>query len=90
MGSKRTAQNTRFMAKRSSDKWEEQFTEFNAYDGMPAVGTKSFYWQKTHLSSGPKGLNSKIEKESESNEGGTVWRDRKVRLKDCIASKKSA
>jgi hypothetical protein len=30
------------------------------------------------------------EKESESNEGGTVWRDGKVRLKDCIASKKSA
>ena len=28
-----------------------------------------------------------IEKETESNEGSTVWRDIKVRLQDCIASK---
>jgi hypothetical protein len=28
------------MLKKNSDKWEEQFTEFEAYEGMPAVGTK--------------------------------------------------
>ncbi len=41
----------------------------------------------TQLSSWPSGLDAKIEKEIESNEGSTVYSDRKVRLFYCIARK---
>jgi hypothetical protein len=34
------------------------------------------------------GLDAKIAKEIKENEGGTVWSDRKNRLKRCIAQKK--
>jgi hypothetical protein len=34
-------------------------------------------------------LDAKIKKEIKANEGGTVWRDRKARLLDCVAQKKS-
>ncbi len=39
-------------------------------------------------SSEPAGLDAKVKKEIEANEGGTVWRERKVRLLDCVAQKK--
>lgn len=52
--------------------------------------TVLYDWRKTQLWNGRTDLDYNTEKESESNEGGTVWRDGKVRLKDCIASKKSA
>ncbi len=39
-----------------SDKWEEKYAEFEAYDGMPAEGTKSYYWKQSKLSNGPPGL----------------------------------
>jgi hypothetical protein len=40
------------------------------------------------LSSGLAGLDAKIKKEIEANEGGSMWRDRKVRHLDCITPKK--
>ena len=46
------------------------------------------------MSKGRRGLDYKIQKETELDKGGTVWSVRKVRLADCItsnnASKKSA
>ncbi len=61
---------------------EEQHTEFKAHIGMPEVGTKLCNWQMIQMRNGPTGLNVKIEKETESNEGGAVCRDRKARLED--------
>jgi hypothetical protein len=71
-------------------KWEEQFAVFKAHDSMPERDSVLYDWRKTQLRNGRTDLDYNTEKESESNEGGTVWRDRKVRPKDCIASKKSA
>jgi hypothetical protein len=72
-----------------SNKWEENTAYFETHFGMPAKGTKLYNWKQTQLSSRPAGLDHKIEKEVESNEGSIVWRDRKTRLIDCIASKRS-
>jgi hypothetical protein len=69
--------------------WEENHADFEACDGMPAKGTKEFNWRQTQLSIRPAGLDTKIKKEIEANEGGTVWRDRKVRLPNYIATKMS-
>jgi hypothetical protein len=55
---------------------------------MPAQGTKECTWKQTQLSSGSAGLDAKIKKEIEASEGGTMWRDRKARLLDCIVQKK--
>ena len=71
----------------SRDVWEENYADFEACEGMPARGTKEYNQRLTQLSSGPAGLNAKIKKEIEVNEGGTVWRDRKARLAGCIATK---
>ena len=54
---------------------------------MPATGAKLHNWQMNQRSRGGKGLDSKIEKENEADEGGTVWIFRKVRLENCITSK---
>jgi hypothetical protein len=40
------------------------------------------------LSSGPFGLDAKIKKEIEANDGDTMWRDRKTRLLVFFAQKK--
>jgi hypothetical protein len=61
-----------------SDKWEEKYAEFEAHDGMHANGTKSYIWKQPQLSIGPYGMDCKIEKEIEANEGSTMWSDRKV------------
>ena len=42
------------------------------------------------MSKGRRGLDYKIQKETELDKGGTVWSDKKARLVDCIASKESA
>jgi hypothetical protein len=64
-----------------SNKWEEKYAEFEAHDnGMPANCTKSYFWKQPQLSIGPYGMDCKIEKEIEANEGSTMWSDRKVRL----------
>jgi hypothetical protein len=73
---------------RSKNVWEQNYTDFEACDGMPAQGTKEYTWEQTQLSSGPASLDAKIKKEIEANDGGTMWRDRKPRLLDCIVPKK--
>jgi hypothetical protein len=67
---------------RSKDKWDENYVDFEACDGMPAKETKEYHWRQTQLSSGHFGLDAKIKKEIEANEGGTVWKDRKARFLD--------
>jgi hypothetical protein len=61
---------------------------------MPAKGIKLHNRQMNQMSKGRRGLDYKIQKETELDKGGTVWSVRKVRLADCItsnnASKKSA
>jgi hypothetical protein len=69
----------------SRDVWEENCTDFELCDGMPVKGTKEYNWKNTQLSSGPAGWDAKMKKEIESNEGGTMWRDEKARLLNCIA-----
>jgi hypothetical protein len=66
----------------SRDVWEENYADFVACDSMPAKGTPEYNWTKHHLSGGSFGLDGKIKKEIEANEGGTMWRDRKARLFD--------
>jgi hypothetical protein len=55
---------------------------------MPVKGTKEYNWKNTQLSSGPAGLDAKIEKEIEVNEGGTLWRDKKARLLEHCTKKR--
>ncbi len=43
-------------------KWEENYADYEAYDGMPEKGTKELSWKENQLCSGPAGLNAKIEK----------------------------
>jgi hypothetical protein len=74
----------------SSNALEENNAKFEAYDSMSARRTKVVNWKKTQLKSGPAGLDYKIKKEIEVNEGSTVWRDRKAGLAGCIATKMSA
>lgn len=60
------------------------------YAGIPAVGATLLNWKMTQLSKGPLGLDAKVEKENESNEGDTMWSDMKVRHIDCIVSKNAS
>jgi hypothetical protein len=55
-----------------SDKWEEQFTEFEAHARMPTKVTGLYNWKQNYMINGRNSLTYKIEKENESNEGGTV------------------
>jgi hypothetical protein len=57
---------------KSMSDWEETFTDFEAYVKMPAVGSKLYNWKLHQLISGSFGLDAKIWKEIEANEGGTV------------------
>ena len=54
------------------NKWESKYAEFKRCVGMPAVGIKLYTWQSNQLSTGAGGLNAKIQKELEENEGSTV------------------
>jgi hypothetical protein len=54
---------------------------------MPIEGMKEYTWKQTQLSSGPAGLDARIKKEIEVNEGGPMWKDRKARLLNCFAQK---
>ena len=54
----------------------EKYTDFEAHVGMPASDSVLYYWKMTQISNGHAILVAKIEKESESNEGGTMWRDK--------------
>jgi hypothetical protein len=56
----------------SRDMWEENYTDFKECEGMPVKGTKEYNWMKHQLSSGSFGLDGKIKKEIQANEGGTI------------------
>jgi hypothetical protein len=60
-----------------SKKWEENYADFEAHNRRSVKGTKLYDWHKNQLSNSPTGLDHKIEKEIEVNEGSTMWRDRK-------------
>jgi hypothetical protein len=57
---------------------------------MPATGAKLHNWQMNQMSKGRRGLDYKIQKETELDKGGTVWSVRKVRLADRIMSKNAS
>jgi hypothetical protein len=48
-----------------------------------------YNWQMNQLSSRPYGLDAKIKHEIKSNEGGSMWSVRKVRLENQIAQMNS-
>jgi len=52
--------------------WEKKYAEFESYDGMPERETPLYTWQQNQLSNGTGGLNAKIRKELEENEGSTT------------------
>jgi hypothetical protein len=68
-------------------KWERKYAEFESYDGMPEIGTPLYGWQLTQLGNKPSSLNVKIRKENEENVESTVWRERRVKLFDCVEQK---
>ena len=70
-----------------SNVWEEKYTEFESFNGMPERGTPLHNWQKNQLSNTPGILNAKIWKEIEENEGST-WRERRVKLDNCVKKKR--
>jgi hypothetical protein len=71
--------------------WEKKYAEFKSYDGMPERGTPLFNWQQHQLSNTHAScLNAKIQEEIEDNEGSTIWRERRVKLSDCVVEKNHA
>jgi hypothetical protein len=68
--------------------WEKKYAEFESYDGMPKKGTPLHTWQKNQLSNGAGGLNAKIRKELEEDEGSTIWSERRVKLANCVEQKR--
>ena len=66
--------------------WKEKYNDFKRCVEMPERGTPLHTWQQNQLSSGSKGLNSKIRKENEENEGST-WSKWREKLCDCIEQK---
>ena len=68
--------------------WEEKYAEFKSYDGMPERGTPLHTWQKNQLSNTHVScLNAKIQKELAENEG-SIWRERRVKLANCVEQKR--
>jgi hypothetical protein len=68
--------------------WEEKYTEFESYNGMPERGTPLHYWQKSQLSNTHDFcLNAKVQKELAENEG-RIWRERRVKLANCMEHKR--
>ncbi len=64
---------------------DQQNTEFEEHVGVPKIGTKSYNWQNNQMNSKKAdGLDAKTAKEIEENEGGTVWSDRKIDLRDAL------
>jgi hypothetical protein len=49
--------------------WEEKYAELESYAGMPERGTPLHNWQRNQLSNTHAGMNAKIQKEIEENEG---------------------
>jgi hypothetical protein len=71
-----------------SVKWEQQYAEFEGHV-MPERGSKLYNWQNNQLSIGHAGLDARIVKDNDENEGVTLWSDRKDTLERCIAQKKA-
>ena len=68
--------------------WEEKYTEFESYDGMPKKGTPLHNWQKSQLrNTHDSCLKAKIQKELAENEG-SIWRERRVKLANCVEQKR--
>jgi hypothetical protein len=70
-----------------SNAWEEKFTEFESYDGMPKRGTPLYNWQMNQLSNTTGSLNAKIQKELAENKG-SIWSERRVKLTNCVEQKR--
>ena len=69
--------------------WERKYAEFKLYEGMPETGTTLYTWHQSQLSNThPSCLNAKIREEIEENKGSTVWRERSVKLANCVAQKR--
>jgi hypothetical protein len=54
---------------------------------MPEKGTRLYTW-KQQFSNGTGGLNAKIRKELEENEGSTIWSEQRVKLFNCVEQKR--
>jgi hypothetical protein len=72
---------------KSGNAWERKYAEFESYDGMPEKGTQLYTW-KQQFSNGTGGLNAKIRKELEENEGSTIWSEQRVKLFNCVEQKR--
>ena len=71
--------------------WEKKFVEFVSYNGMPEIGTPLYNWQSHQLSNTHAScLNAKILEELAENGGRTIWRERRVKLSDCVEQKNRA
>ena len=69
--------------------WEEKYTEFESYDGMPKKGTPLHNWQKSQLSNTHDScLNAKIQKELAENKGSTILSEHRVKLANCVEQKR--
>ncbi len=55
-----------------SVKWDQQYAKFKEDVGMPKKGSRMYSWKDTQLAIRPGGLNARIVKEIEDNEGGMV------------------
>jgi hypothetical protein len=67
--------------------WEEKYAEFKRCVEMPERGTPLFNWQQHQLGNDKASLNAKIQKELAENKGSTIWRERRVKLVDCVEQK---
>jgi len=65
--------------------WEVKHAEFEDYDVMPKRGSAIYKWQRNQLDR----YEARIKKGIAANEDSTVWSDRRTKLDDCIAKKKS-
>jgi hypothetical protein len=74
---------------KSGNTWERKYAEFESYNGMTEIGTMLYTWQRNQLSNGAVSLNAKIRKELAENKGSTVWRERRVKLANCVEQKKT-
>jgi hypothetical protein len=90
LGSRRRWSNRRTkllacIAKKEDNKWEEQYAEFEDYDGMPKTGSALFIWNRNQLVR----FEANIKKEIAANDGSTVWSNRRTKLLACIAKKEN-
>ena len=56
--------------------WEQKYAKFEEHVGMPKITSTLNLWKQTQLAIGPAGLDARIAKEIEENEGFAVWSDR--------------